>query len=77
MFLLAFIEEYLPTNVFKTTLYGAIALLIIGNLLLHIGLLCPKCKAIIGFSIVYSAGKVQQCPRCGINFDEDLREPGI
>jgi hypothetical protein len=72
MAILAFAEKYMPTALFKTFLYGAISLFVAGNILLYIGIRCPKCKAMLGYIIVFSAEKVDQCPRCRINFDEEL-----
>jgi Na+/citrate or Na+/malate symporter len=72
MVILAFTEKYIPASLFNTFLYGAISLFLVGNLLLYIGIRCPKCKAILGYVIVFSAGKADQCPRCRINFDEDI-----
>jgi hypothetical protein len=68
---LAFTEKYIPAPVFKTILYGALALFGVGNVLLYIGIVCPKCKSIIGYAIVFSAEKVDQCPRCRVMFDEN------
>ena len=70
--LLAFAEKYMPTGLFKTLLYGALSLFLVGNILLYIGIRCPKCKAILGYIIVFSAGKADQCPHCRTNFDEDF-----
>jgi hypothetical protein len=72
MAILAFTEKYIPAALFSTLLYGAISLFIVGNILMYIGIRCPKCKAILGYVIVFSAGKADQCPRCRINFDEDI-----
>ena len=72
MAVLAFSEKYIPTALFKTLLYSALSLFVVGNILMYIGIRCPKCKAILGYVIVFSAGKADQCPRCRINFDEDL-----
>jgi hypothetical protein len=72
MAILAFFEKYMPTELFKTILYGAISLFVAGNILMYIGIRCPKCKAMLGYVIVFSAEKVDQCPRCRINFDEEL-----
>ena len=72
MAILAFAEKYLPVAFFKTLLYGAISLFLAGNILMYIGIRCPKCKATLGYHIVFSAGKADQCPRCRINFDEDM-----
>jgi hypothetical protein len=72
MTILAFSEKYVPIQLFKTLLYGAISLFLIGNVLMYVGIRCPKCKAIMGYHIVFSAGKADQCPRCRINFDEDM-----
>ena len=71
MIILAFAEKYMPTELFNTILYGAISLFVAGNILMYVGIRCPKCKATLGYVIVFSAGKVDQCPRCRINFDED------
>ena len=72
MAILAFVEKYMQTALFKTFLYGAISLFVAGNILMYIGIRCPKCKAMLGYVIVFSAEKVDQCPRCRINFDEEL-----
>ena len=64
MIILAFVEKYLPPVLFKAILYTAIFLFLAGNVLLYIGIRCPKCKAIIGYHILFSAGKADQCPRC-------------
>ena len=72
MVILAFAEKYMPTELFNTVLYGAISLFVAGNILMYIGIRCPKCKAMLGYVIVFSAEKVDQCPRCRINFDEDM-----
>jgi phage FluMu protein Com len=69
MAILAYAEKYMPTALFKTFLYSAISLFLVGNILMYIGIRCPKCKAILGYHIVFSAGKVDQCPRCRMNFD--------
>jgi len=70
--ILAFAEKYMPNFLFKVLLYGAISLFLVGNILMYIGIRCPKCKAILGYHIVFSAGKVDQCHRCRTNFDEDM-----
>lgn len=72
MALLAFTEKYMPAALFKALLYSAIALFLAGNILMYIGIRCPKCKAILGYIIVFSAGKADQCPHCRINFDESI-----
>ena len=72
LILLAFLEKYIPSNLFKPLSYGAIAVFSVGNLLLYVGIRCPKCKAIIGYAIVFSFEKVKQCPRCRIDFDENI-----
>lgn len=72
MALLAFTEKYMPAALFKALLYSAIALFLAGNILMYIGIRCPKCKAILGYIIVFSAGKADQCPHCRMNFDEEL-----
>ncbi len=69
---LAFIEKYMPPVIFKPTLYCALAMLVAGNILLYVGIKCPKCNAIIGYVIVFSAKKVDQCPRCRVIFDETI-----
>lgn len=70
--ILAFTEKYLPSVLFKDLLYSAISLILVGNILMYLGIRCPKCKAILGYHIVFSAGKTDHCPRCRINFDEDM-----
>jgi hypothetical protein len=72
MAILAYAEKYMPTALFKTFLYSAISLFLVGNILMYIGIRCPKCKAILGYHIVFSAGKADQCPRCRMNFDESI-----
>ena len=62
----------MPPELFKTLLYGALALFLAGNILMYAGIRCPKCKAILGYIIVFSAGKADQCPHCRMNFDEDF-----
>jgi uncharacterized paraquat-inducible protein A len=39
--------------------------------LMHIGITCPKCHAILGLALMYSREKVTHCPRCGIDFDKE------
>ncbi len=68
----AFLEGYIPSNLFKPISYGAIAVFFIGNLLLYVGIRCPKCNAIIGYAIVFSFEKVKLCPRCRIDYDENI-----
>jgi hypothetical protein len=70
--LLAFTEKYIQPALFKTLLYSALSLLLVGNILMYIGIRCPKCKTILGYHIVFSAGKYDQCPNCRINFDDDI-----
>jgi hypothetical protein len=70
--ILAFAEKYMPTALFKTFLYTAISMFVVGNILMYIGIRCPKCKAILGYHIVFSAGKADQCPHCRMNFDESI-----
>ena len=72
MVILAFIEKYMPPVLFKLLLYSALSLFAAGNILMYIGIRCPKCNAIVGYAIVFSAEKVVQCPRCRINFDESI-----
>jgi len=74
MIVLAFAEKYMPDFIFKPILYFSLTLFGIGNILLYIGIRCPKCNSIIGYAIVFSAGKVDQCPRCKIIFDENIIE---
>lgn len=71
---LAFIEKYMPTVIFKSILYSALVIFGAGNILLYLGIRCPKCKSIIGYAIVFSAEKVDQCPRCKVMLDEDISE---
>ena len=72
LIILAFAEKYMPTALFKTFLYGALSVFAVGNILMYIGIRCPKCKAMLGYHIVFSAGKAYQCPRCRMNFDEAI-----
>jgi len=72
LIVLAFIEIYTPAIIFKAILYGALVIFCVGNILLYIGIRCPKCNSIIGYAIVFSAGKVDQCPRCRVMLDENI-----
>jgi len=72
LMILAYTEKYMPAEQFKTLLYGAISLFLAGNILLYIGIRCPKCKAILGYVIVFSAGKADRCPHCRISLDEEM-----
>jgi hypothetical protein len=72
LIVLAFIEIYVPTVIFKAILYSAIVIFFVGNILLYVGIRCPKCDSIIGYAIVFSAGKVDQCPRCRVMLDENI-----
>jgi len=72
MTVLAFTEKYMPAMIFNPMLYIALALFGVGNILLYIGIRCPKCNSILGHVIVFSAEKVDQCPRCRIMFDENI-----
>ena len=72
MILLAYAEKHLPPGLFKALLYGAISLFLAGNILMYIGIRCPKCKAMLGYHIVFSAGKAHQCPRCRMEFDQEI-----
>ena len=53
MAMLAFIEEYMPHALFNALLYGSLSLFIVGNILMYIGIKCPKCDAIIGHAVVF------------------------
>jgi len=72
MILLSFAEKQIPARLFKMLLYGSISMFLAGNILMYIGIWCPKCKAILGYHILFSAGKAYQCPRCRTNFDEEM-----
>lgn len=72
MGILAYTEKYMAQELFKTFLYSALALFLAGNILLYIGIRCPKCKAILGYVILFSAGKAHECPHCRLNFDEEM-----
>jgi phage FluMu protein Com len=72
LIVLAFIEKYMPAMIFKAVLYSALAIFAAGNILLYIGIRCPKCNSIIGYAIVFSAEKLDQCPRCRVNYDENI-----
>ena len=75
LIVLAFIEKYLQPMMFKSILYGALTLFSVGNILLYIGIRCPKCNSIIGYTVVFSAGEADQCPRCRVMWNEDI--PGL
>jgi len=64
---LIFIEKQLSPFIYKTILYSGLAIFGVGNLLLYVGIRCPMCKSIIGYVIVFSAGKAEQCPRCKVD----------
>jgi hypothetical protein len=72
MAILAFTEKYIPAALYNILLYSSLSLFLVGNILMYIGIRCPKCKAMLGYVIVFSAGKADQCPRCRINFDESI-----
>jgi len=72
LIVLAFTEKYMSGSIFRPLLYGALALLVAGNILLYVGIRCPKCGAIIGYMIVFSVEKIDQCPRCRVMFDEKI-----
>ena len=74
MTVLAFAEKYMPAMIFQPILYSALALFGVGNILLYVGIRCPKCNSIVGYAVVFSAGKVDQCPRCRVIFDENILE---
>lgn len=74
LLVLAFIENYLQPKFFKPLLFGAIALFVVGNILLYIGIRCPKCREIIGYTVVFSAGEADQCPRCRVMWNEEIPE---
>jgi hypothetical protein len=74
MTVLAFTEKLIPAMVFNPILYCALALFGVGNLLLYIGIRCPKCNSMLGYVIVFSAEKVDQCPRCRVMLDENILE---
>ena len=74
MTVLAFTEKYMPAMIFQPILYCALALFGVGNILLYVGIRCPKCNSIVGYAVVFSAGKVDQCPRCRVIFDENISE---
>jgi len=74
LIVLAFIEKYIPVMIFMAILYSALVIFCLGNILLYIGIRCPKCESIIGYAIVFSAGKADQCPRCRVSFDENILE---
>jgi len=69
--ILAFTEKYLPPTFFRPIFQGAIGLFLAGMVLMHVGITCPKCRAILGLALMYSREKVTHCPRCGIDFDKE------
>lgn len=70
--ILAYAEKYMTPQLFKSLLYSSLFLFLVGNILMYLGIRCPKCKAILGYIIVFSAGKAHQCPHCRVNFDEEM-----
>ena len=68
MAVLAFAEKYMPVQLFKILLYGSVSLFLIGNILLYIGIRCPKCKAIIGISHRVFRRESQSVPSLQIQF---------
>ncbi len=72
MGILAYSEKYMAAGLFKAILYTALSLFLAGNILMYLGIRCPKCKSILGYIIVFSAGKARQCPHCRLNFDEEM-----
>lgn len=69
--ILAFSEKYLPPTFFRPIFYCAIGLFLAGMILMHVGITCPKCHAMLGIALMYSREKVTHCPRCGTGFDEE------
>jgi len=74
LIVLAFIEKHMPAMIYNAILYSALVIFGVGNILLYIGIRCPKCNSIIGYAILFSAEKVVQCPRCRVMFDEKILE---
>jgi hypothetical protein len=72
--LLAFTEKYIPPSLFSPISLGAIGLFLAGMVLMHVGITCPKCRAILGLALMYSREKLTRCPRCGIDFDKEYQE---
>jgi hypothetical protein len=69
--ILAFTEKHLPPAFFRPIFHGALGLFLAGMILMHVGITCPKCRAILGIALMYSREKVTHCPRCGTSFDEE------
>jgi len=71
LIMVAFLEKYLPGPLFNIILFGSGTVFAVGVVLVYIGIRCPKCNKILGLKFVYAEETLFNCPRCGINFDED------
>jgi len=69
--MLAFLDKYLPRSLFNVISLGSGTIFVVGVLLVYIGFKCPKCNKILGLKYVFAEETLINCPRCGINFDED------
>ena len=72
MVILAFLERHLPPSLSRAMTVVAVAVFAVAVISVYVGIRCPKCKAILGLAFVFSEETLDKCPRCGINFDDDL-----
>jgi hypothetical protein len=69
--IIAFLDKYVPQALYNIVALGAGTVFMVGVLLVYFGIKCPKCNATLGLKYVYAEETLRNCPRCGINFDED------
>jgi hypothetical protein len=69
--IIAFLDKEIPQELYNMVSLGAGTVFLVGVLLVYFGIKCPKCNATLGLKYVYAEETLHNCPRCGINFDED------
>lgn len=75
--ILAFVEKFLPPTLARQMSYWAIGVFVVGLILMHVGITCPKCHAMLGLALMYSREKMTRCPKCGMDFDKENQERGL
>jgi len=68
MAVLAFMEKRIPPGWYKALVSGAVAVFAVGNVLLYVGIRCPKCGAMLGVRMMFSGKAIDRCPRCSVDF---------
>jgi len=71
LFIVAFLDKYLPRPLFNILSLGSGTVFVVGIILVHIGIKCPKCNKILGLNFVYAEETLIHCPRCKTNFNEE------